>query len=353
MAIDGGLWSEDSLAGTVRAYNGSGYNQELPPFTQFCHEASKIIRRRRATVGNPLGNGPVIFILEGVIPESQCDTEIRHLFNLGEESIEGRLWTGASRLAMATGVRLPEGSAADRIKYVIETLGMGNLPAIYYDACTEEHIMRTFPAGLADHENYRDLSLKTSDFSLEHLRLMLEGAHAKLLFSPTASNLARKLWKDPEKTIPIQHAEKGVQDILHVALTARLGFGSIAVRQEGTSELGRYDFHLEEQDPVDPSVWTHHAIVELKVLKSFTSSGNPVAAADNMEAVSKGLKQAAGYRSDHACRFAALSCYDMRKQPDPEAAIAHEVHNAIAWDVGLWAWPLFPTAERARDAMVN
>ncbi|HHA2590806.1 TPA: hypothetical protein ACOEA0_001619 [Stenotrophomonas maltophilia] len=353
MASDGGLWSDDSLLGTVSAYTGSGYNQDLPAFTQFCHEAAKIIHRRRALAGKPMADGPVIFVLEGIIPPSAEGGEVRHLFNMGAQSIEGRLWTGASRLAVATGLDLPQGTAADRFNYVTQTLGMGDSPAIYYDASESEHLMRAFPEGMGKPNVYDDLSLKSADLSLEHIRDMLKGAHARLLVSPTASNLARSLWENQQKTIPIMHAEKAVQDILHVALTARLGFGAIAVRQEGTSEMGRFDFHLEEQDPVDPSVWTHHAIIELKVLKSFTSSGKPVAARENLEAVTKGVKQAVGYRHAHKCRLAALSCYDMRKPPDPEAAIAHEVSNAATWNVGLWAWPLYPTADRARDALVN
>lgn len=59
-----------------------------------------------------------------------------------------------------------------------------------------------------------------------------------------------------------------------------------------------------------------------------------MAARENLEAVTKGVKQAVGYRHAHKCRLAALSCYDMRKPPDPEAAIAHEVSNAATWNVG-------------------
>lgn len=352
MIGSGGLWSDDNLLSTLSSYNGSAYNQELPPFRQFCHAAAKIIQRRRASATNTLSEGPVIFILEGLLPASGAAQERRPMFNHGAEGIEGRLWTGASRLSQATGIPIPDGSTADRFDYVISTLGLGDAPAIYYDASQEEGIMRAFPKGLIDPESYEDLSLLSSNLSMEHLRKMFEGAHARLLLTPTSS-ITRRLWHNRYKSIPIGDAEKGVQEVLHTALVTLLGFGSIVIRQEGTSELGRYDFHFKEQDPVDSSVWTHHAVVELKVIKSFTEAGNPVPDSTNAQAVTDGLKQAVAYRKDQSCRFAALSCYDMRKTPDPQAAITHEQGNAAAWNIGLWAWAMYPSADKARDALVN
>ncbi|MCF3463414.1 hypothetical protein GTY70_05895 [Stenotrophomonas maltophilia] len=353
MASKGGLWSEDSLVETVSGYLGNGYDQNLPAFRQFCHAAAKIIQRRRAREDNTLLQGAVIFVMEGIVPISDLQKESRPLFNHGVASIDGRVWTGSSRLATATGIALPQGGAADRVNFVVEKLGMGSRPAIYYDASEEEAVMRAYPAGLEQPDNCEDLSLNSAEFTIEHLKRLLDHAHAKLLISPSGSNLARNLWSDRQAIIPIGDAEKGVQDILHVALTTGLGFGSIAVRAEGSSEMGRYDFFLEEQDPLNASTWTHHAIIELKVLKSFSEAGSPVADAKNIKAVSDGLTQAAAYRDSHYCRFAALCCYDMRTAPDPEGAVAHERKRAAHLDVAMWSWPLYPSAKLAREALVN
>lgn len=350
VANGGGLWAADLLKETVSSYVGSGYNQDVPPFRQFCHAAAKIIQRRRAKSTNTLSDGPVIFVFEASPTVSGVSLEVRPRFDCGEASIEGRVWMGASRLGRATGIALPDGGDADRFNYVIEKLGMGSRPAIYYDASQDDSVMRAYPHGLADPDTFDDLSLNASELSLEHIKKMLDGAHSRLLITPTASDLARDLWEDKGKSIPIGLAEKGVQKILHAVLASSLGFGSIVVRQEGTSEMGRYDFFLEEQDPVHPSVWTHHAVLELKVLKSFTESGNPVPAASNVDAVTDGLDQADKYRKDHSCRMAALCCYDMRKAPDVSGAIAHELDRAKALDVAIWAWPLYSTAQQARRA---
>lgn len=353
MVSKGGLWSDDSLIETVSGYVGNGYDQNLPPFRQFCHAAAKIIQRRRARADGTLLEGAVIFVMEGIVQLSDLPKESRPLFNHGVASIGGRVWTGSSRLATATGVVMPQGDAADRIQFVVEKLGMGARPAIYYDPSEEEGIMRAYPSGLVEPENCEDLSLNSAELTIEHLKRLLDHAHAKLLVSPSGSNLARNLWSDRQAVVPIGEAEKGVQDILHVALTSGLRFGSIAVRPEGSSEMGRYDFFLEEQDPLDASTWTHHAIIELKVVKSFSESGGLVAHSKNVIAVSDGLTQAAAYRDSHYCRFAALCCYDMRTAPDPAGAVAHELTRAQSLDVAMWSWPLYPSAKLAREALVN
>ena len=127
-------------------------------------------------------------------------------------------------------------------------------------------------------------------------------------------------------------------------------YSSLRIKQEDTTVMGRCDFILKEQDPVDSSKWTHHAIIELKVLKDFTHTGNPFPANENKKAVTEGLDQARDYRSDHACRLAALSCYDMRKAPNPVDAIAHEMDRAKREQIGLWAWPIYNQAKAARTS---
>lgn len=350
LASAAGAWSADLLRNTVSTYMGSAYNQNMPAFRQFCHAAAKVIQRRRSQPSHTLKNGPVIFILEAGPVSSGVVEEIRPRFDCGFDAIEGRIWMGASRLARATGVALPAGTDADRFDYVVNTLGLGGRAAIYYDAQDDESSMRAYPEGLANPDVCEDLSLNASELSLQNIQAILDSVHRRLLITPTASDAARDLWADQRRSIPIGEAEKGVQKALHVALTAGLGFGPMVVLQEGTSEMGRYDFLLKEQHPFIPSVWTYHAILELKVLKSFTEAGNDVSHSDNRDAVTSGVDQAHKYRQDHSCRMAALCCYDMRKTPDVANAVSHELPRAQSLDVAIWAWPLYSTAKQARSA---
>ncbi|NTV96084.1 MAG: hypothetical protein HGA75_11825 [Thiobacillus sp.] len=269
-------------------------------------------------------------------------------FDRGNTELAGYIWFGAARLAKGVGIALPEGTDQQRFAYVIDSLGVGASPAIYYDAADDDTILSVYPTGLAHPDECHEVSLNSANLTLDYIKNLLDVLHEQLLKTPTASELARDLWEDQDKCIPVRESEKGIQKILHSALTGQLAFQPVRVSQEVTSVMGRCDFRLDEQDPIDNSKWTYHAILELKVVKSFTHTGNDVPVATNKAAVTDGVDQANDYRNDHFCRMAALCCYDMRKTPDVAEAVGHEVDRAKKLNVALWAWPIYPTPKKAR-----
>lgn len=342
-------WSEEDLAETTRAYVGSGYNQNAEAFAQFCHEAAKIIQKRRATSPQTLALAPVVFIMAPKPSIDGVSYEERPLFDRAKGEISGRIWFGAARLGLGVGVDLPPSSDQQRFQYIIHSLNSGHAPAIYYDAADDAALMRIYRKGISAHDEYENLSLDSANLTLAHIKTILDKAHGRFLKTSTASDSARKLWQDQDKCFPIREAEKGIQEVLFIALSSSLGFGPVYVEQEGVSVMGRYDFRLKEQDPIDSTKWTYHAILELKVVKSFTNTGRSVQDSNNFQVISDGINQANEYRNDHNCRMAALCCYDMRLSPDPDQAIAHERQRASSLNVELWAWPLYATPKKARD----
>lgn len=341
-------WSTSDLRETARSYVGSGYNQDAPPFARFCHAAAKIIQKRRMLSLDTLKVAPTVFVMTTV---PNCDglvQDVQPMFDRGQAELAGRIWFGASSLARGVGIDLPTGTDQERVAYVTDSLGVGTAPTIYYDAAHNDSVMRVYPKGLGDPDDYQELSLDTAKLTLDYIRKLLDALHEQLLKTSTASELTRDLWVDQNKCIPVRESEKGIQKILHTALTGQLAFGPIRVSQEVTSTMGRCDLRLDEQDPIDNSKWTYHAILELKIVKSFTHTGNDVPSANNKAAVTDGVNQANNYRNDHSCRMAALCCYDMRKTPDVAEAVAHEVNRAAKLEVALWAWPIYPTPKKAR-----
>jgi hypothetical protein len=343
-------WSEKDLSETTRAYVGSGYNQNAEAFAQFCHEAAKIIQKRRAISPRTLASAPVVFIMAPKPSVGGVSCEERPLFDRAKDEISGRIWFGAARLGLGVGFDLPPSDDQQRFHYIIHSLNAGHAPAIYYDAADDAALMRIYRKGISAHDEYENLSLDSANLTIAHIKKILDNAHSHLLKTTTASDSARKLWQNQDRCFPIREAEKGIQEILFIALSSSLGFGPVYVEQEGVSVMGRYDFRLKEQDPIDSTKWTHHAILELKVVKSFTNTGGPVQDSTNFQAVSDGVNQANEYRNDHHCRMAALCCYDMRLSPDPAQAIAHERQRASSLNVELWAWPLYATPKKARNA---
>lgn len=341
-------WVTPDLLDTVRAYVGSGYNQDAPSFAQFCHAAAKIIQKRRKLCLDTLKTAPAVFIMTSVPDVPGVVLDVQPMFDRGQSELAGRIWFGGARLARGTGIDLPQGTDQQRFAYITGSLKVGASPTIYYDAMHDDSVMRIYPRGLDEPDDCQELSLDSAKLTLDHIRKVLDALHDQLLKTPTASEQARELWKNQAKCFPIQESEKGIQKILHSALTGQLLFASVCVKQEGTSVMGRYDFRLDEQDPIDSSKWTHHAILELKVVKSFTNTGTAVPDATNRAAITDGVNQANEYRNDHSCRMAALCCYDMRKTPDITEAVVHEVERAKKLDVALWAWPIYSTSKKAR-----
>jgi len=344
-------WTDTALQATIRNYVGSGYTQQAPELAQFCHAVAKIIRKRRACAPDSLRAAPAVFVM-APLPAVNAQTERHPRFDTAQAEVAGRVWFGAKRLASATAIAMPAGELDDctLFDYVVMSLGVGNAPAIMYDAAVDDGVMRIYRKGMADPDECEDLSLDAANITLDHLHDLLKKLHETFLETPTASESQRDLWENRAKWHPVNESEKAVQKILYIALNTHLMYSSLRIKQEDTTVMGRCDFILKEQDPVDSSKWTHHAIIELKVLKDFTHTGNPFPANENKKAVTEGLDQARDYRSDHACRLAALSCYDMRKAPNPVDAIAHEMDRAKREQIGLWAWPIYNQAKAARTS---
>jgi hypothetical protein len=220
---------------------------------------------------------------------------------------------------------------------------------VFFDGATSEYVFRFFPNGVDAPEVCDDVLLSGAQINEISLKNILDRIHAKSLVTPTVSLAAGKLWEDSSKCHPVEQAEKEIQSILQVALAHALG--SVQVKYEGTGGYGRYDLLLQEQDPVEPSKFSSVAILELKVVKAFTSTGKKYADSANQTAVLKGLIQAFAYREEHGSGISALCCYDMRPNPDLHEHAANGCKRASDLGVKLWAWPLRNSAEAARIAL--
>lgn len=341
-------WSDNDLLQTARRYVGTGYNQDAPEFAQFCHSAAKVIQKRRALHLTSLQSAPVIFVLAPV-PAAAKSVNVCPMFDWGRDELAGSVWFGAGRLATASSTPLPEGNVSVSVEHVVNTLGAGSAPCIYYEAGHDDTIMRVYPQGFSSLDHCFDLSLVASNLNLDHLKVLMDKLHEEFLKTPSSCESARELWQDKGKWHPIHESEKAIQKILFIALKTGLGFGALTVAQEGSGATGRYDFKVKEQDPIDSSKWTYHAILELKVVKSFTYTGSAISDLANQDTVTSGVDQAKAYRATHSARMAAVCCYDMRKKPDPATAVAHETLRAQTEDMGLWAWPIYNSAKAARS----
>jgi hypothetical protein len=252
----------------------------------------------------------------------------------------------------SNGVQIPDGADTDALfTFVSQTLKSGSRPAVYFDGSANDEVFRFYPGGVDDPDNCEDITFCGAQINETTLKSLLDRIHERSLMTPTASPSSGDLWKDGRKCYPVEQAERAIQRTLYDALAATLG--NVRVKYEETGVFGRYDLALIEQDPLDPSKSTNHAILELKIVKAFTSTGNPVSDTANKKAVLKGITQAFAYRKEHGSRISALCCYDMRSNPTLHKHFDCGCKAATKLEVKLWAWPLFSTTEASRDRLAE
>jgi hypothetical protein len=127
-------------------------------------------------------------------------------------------------------------------------------------------------------------------------------------------------------------------------------FPSCTVRHEQPTPLGRVDLEIEEINPLDPGITVRHAVLELKVLRSFSNTGTPVATGRIQEWVDSGVRQAAAYRADKGARAAALCCFDMRREDSGDSCFDDVRYLANQLTVALRRWYLFASSSLCREA---
>ena len=125
---------------------------------------------------------------------------------------------------------------------------------------------------------------------------------------------------------------------------------SCRIKKELTGVSGRYDIAIEQQNPATTTDWIQHAILELKVIKSFTSGGQKHPPSENQAWLQSGLEQAYNYQQEHSSKFSALCCFDMQKEDHGESCFGHIKENAKTLLVELWRWYIYATSKQYRTA---
>lgn len=95
---------------------------------------------------------------------------------------------------------------------------------------------------------------------------------------------------------------------------------------------------------------TRHAVLELKVLRSFFFGGKPVTDTETKGWIAEGVVQAAEYRDDRSALAAALCCFDMRKGDSLETCFTHVTDEAKKRNVTLRRWHIHNSAKAFRKA---
>lgn len=349
-----GTWTAAELAKTARADAGLGSDAGLPPLVRFVSNVAKLVRRRRAQPNaglDPLR--PAVFLLHPIPPEhpsSNVSKRVPMLDN-GMTVVNGRIWFVSAGPGSGRYIDFAVADDEELFQLVTTTLGLGATPAIVFDPRPPTAEARFYAKGLDDPDHYETVSLSDGDVTLDRIFDAIENVYKSCLVTPEAQLEPGKLWRNPNKWWPSPKAEAVVQLNLKAGLVA--AFPTCTVRHEQTMPEGRLDLEVEQCDPLDRSQITRHAVLELKVLRSFRETGAPVPDKATFDWVESGVKQAAAYRNSKSARASALCCFDMRKENTGEVCFEHVRELAKGLSVELRRWFLYAKSRHYREALAS
>ena len=351
--FDLGPWANGNFQATVSQHRGVGANSDTPDDVRFVSGVVRLLRKQTSELeaqGESKKRGVAIFILKSGPPNSQPDAKREPMFDNGLTSVAGQLWFSAPAVVSAYRVELPQDAGDDELfNFVIDDLKVGSEPALFFEGRTAKPQLRWYPKGLQETDEVEVKCLE-GDITPETISDTINRLYNESLKTPDGLPKVGNLWENSSKCWPSKHAESLVQIHLKNSLLSKFPF--CTVRHEQPHSAGRTDLEIEQSDPLDPSSINRIAILELKILRSYGSTGNPITKKEIRNQIEEGVRQAYTYRKEKPTRWSALCCFDMRKiDCGRKACFAHVLASATNMEVKLWRWFLFSSAASYRQSV--
>lgn len=194
-----------------------------------------------------------------------------------------------------------------------------------------------------------DVPLHVSSISADQIKKAIDSVYEQELVTPDGAG-PLKIWSDPAKGRPTALAERSIQQIVRIGLVAK--FSPCSIRAEQSGKVGRTDLEIVEVKPSGAGELVHHALLELKVLRSWTESGSAVTGQFVRDHIDEGVKQANAYGKEKNSKIKMLSCFDMRDSDlGDSATFAHVAALADTLGVLTSRWFLYASSKAYREAI--
>jgi hypothetical protein len=345
-------WTPDDMQRSFSSSYGLGADDDLPDELRFARGVAELARLRHLR-GDRSATQPTVFLLHPKSPvtglDSRAVSERVPMLDEGDHPIAGRVWLVNQVVNDGVFVDLlPDEGRSEVFEFICAEPACAEVPAVVLIMDDDKLVARFYPSGLADRANVFRSELDGGTLPCSDVLDVVDQIWLSELVTPEAQGQVITTWEDAVNLIPVRRPEGVVQKLVKTGLTARYA-GAFNVHQELTSEAGRFDLLIEQQNPQDRSQITRHVLLELKVLKDNTSKGSPVASSKNKTAIKKGIRQAATYRDSWNVRAAALCCFDMREQVLGDGAFEGFEQKALMRSVELWVRHIYGSSEKYRE----
>lgn len=159
-----------------------------------------------------------------------------------------------------------------------------------------------------------------------------------------SQEMRRQLWDDASKFIPKERAESIVQESVLIAL--RVMFTGYTTLAETNIPIGRTDLFMIGKNEKDPA----RGLLELKVLRSFSSTGSKINESVLKQHLMGGRIQARTYGSQLGACIRLLCSYDLRK--DKKEELLDGIGSECGTDgVTFKNYPVQNSSSNVRDAL--
>jgi hypothetical protein len=341
-----GPWSSDDFAKTIADNTASGADAGLPAQVRFVAAVAKLIKLRRSGKSSSEDlQAPAVFLLRSSTQIVMPTAKREPMLNNGLTPLTGRLWFVNAPVVMGHYIEIGQ-VLDDELFSRVQELGFDNVPAIIFDPRPSTPEIRFYVQGLVAPDVCEKIDISGSNLTMDRIREVISHIHAQRMATPEVQPKPGKLWAVPDKWWVIADAEDRIQMYLVTGLTT--AFPTTTVRMEQTQVTGRLDLEIEEPDPSDHSKVTRHAILELKVLRSFGSTGKAVSDAETQEWIRSGIEQAAAYRMERKALASALCCFDMRREDTGNSCFKEVMEFAEKTSVFLWRWFIYSKSKILR-----
>lgn len=342
-------FTDAELKGTINSFPFAGVDSNLSEEERFARGVAQVVRSWLLT--NPGKDGShSVFLLQPTVPDSLKDKDQARYYALddGETDVTSGLWFVGHPVIQ--GVRLDAAESFDDMFPHVVDAGLGGHAAVTFRHTSVGPVLRYYPNGLGDPDNRVRMTLADTAVELDQILALIDLVHSLTLVTPPGHQGGAKLWQNRAKRYPVRNVEVAIQAYLRLGLS--VGLPLCRINQEQTLIAGRLDLEIEELTP-DTSNVARHAILELKVLRTYGSTGISTSKPATEKWVSDGVDQAFTYRKERSAKRAALCCFDMRVNVGDDACLKRVETKAKKLDVVVLAWPLYPDVKYYRAAGVS
>jgi hypothetical protein len=201
-----------------------------------------------------------------------------------------------------------------------------------------------FPRGIGfEGDSATEIRLDRSEHELDWSKLesQLEFFDEECL---NTLEMIPRIWKEPARWFPVEGAEGVIHNYLEVAL--RMVFRGFTTTCEGNLPVGRVDLLILSRDPTVAA----RALIELKVLRTFSCTGNTkYSKASWQEILNEGRQQALSYSEKAGAAIKVLCAYDMREEKTSDV-LEDAGTSCVAAGVTLHICPVHNSVRAVRNA---